>query len=242
MDNLFPNNQPEAKQSEDIKSEAGLPETGGAPSVPVSTAPSEAPKCKAINIKINIKHIIIVVAVVAVLTLIWLVKGFFVAAVVNGVPVSRFTVIRELERVSGKDALDALIIQKLIDTEVGKKGIAVSADEIKSEIKKIEDQLKEQGQDLANVLKMQNMTRADLEKRIAGQKKVEKLLADKTKVEDSEVEQYLKDNKVTIPKGKDAEYKNQIKEQLAQQKLSKEYQTLLDSLRSQAKIYYFVNY
>jgi parvulin-like peptidyl-prolyl isomerase len=242
MDNLFPNNQPEAKQSEDIKSEAGRPETGGAPSVPVSTAPSEAPKCKAINIKINIKHIIIVVAVVAVLTLIWLVKGFFVAAVVNGVPVSRFTVIRELERVSGKDALDALIIQKLIDTEVGKKGIAVSADEIKSEIKKIEDQLKEQGQDLANVLKMQNMTRADLEKRIAGQKKVEKLLADKTKVEDSEVEQYLKDNKVTIPKGKDAEYKNQIKEQLAQQKLSKEYQTLLDSLRSQAKIYYFVNY
>ncbi|KKS26466.1 MAG: Parvulin-like protein peptidyl-prolyl isomerase [Parcubacteria group bacterium GW2011_GWC2_42_6] len=197
------------------------------------------------KIVINKQTIIIaaiIVVVVAIGVLAYLYKGLFVAATVNGSPISRWSVIKELEKVSGKNALEGMINQKLIDDEAQKKEISISDDEISTEIKKIEEQLQGQGQTLDEALATQGMTLDDLKKRIKTQKQLEKLLADKTQVVDSEVDQYIKDNSVVIPAGQEASYRDQVKNQLEQEKLSAAAQTFLDSSRSQATIRYFVNY
>lgn len=208
----------------------------------VNQAPSATPEEKTLHIKLNLKTLGIVGGVLVVLIVAYLLKGLVVAATVNGSPISRFAVIAELEKVSGKNALDAMITRKLISDAAREKGITVSADEISAEIKKISDNLAGQGQDLATALNGANMTEADLENQIISQKTMEKLVADKITVTGEEVAAYIKEYKVPVTKGKEVEVNSQIQEQLRQQKLSEEAGKLVDALRAAAKIRYFVNY
>ncbi len=215
---------------------------------PITASPLEtveSPSAKHKKIVLSKKTIIIAIAVIVVIALgglIYRSRGFFVAATVDGSPISRLSVIKELEKNSGKSTLEALINQKLVNDAAVQKNITVDSEEISSEIKKISDQLSAQGQDLATVLKSEGMTQADLEKQISTQKKLEKLLADKTQVTDEEATQYLKDNDVKIPEGQEDSYQAQAKEQLRQQKLNTAAGEYITSLRTAAKIKYFVEY
>jgi len=222
-------------QNEEIKEQSGVQEQ--------LTAEPEITKRKKITInKRTVILAVIIVVVAALVGLGWRYKGLLIAATVNGSPISRLAVISELEKSSGKGALDSMINQKLIDDEASKKGITVTSDEVSTQIKTIEDQLKAQGQTLDQALSAQGMTQADLEKQVLTQKKLEKLLADKIAVTDAEVAQYIKDNKVTVPAGQEATYNTQIKNQIEQQKFSDAATALVGTLRSQAKINYYVNY
>jgi len=169
-------------------------------------------------------------------------KGLFIAATVNGSPISRLAIIQELEKASGKNLLDSLIIEKLVQNEANAKKITVSNDEINGEIKKIEDRIVAQGSTLDAALAAQGMTMEDLKKQIILQKEVEKMVADKINVTDEEVTQYIKDNAISIPEGQEATTTAQIKDELRNQKLNKEAAALITTLKSQAKIRYFVNY
>ena len=197
---------------------------------------------KSIKIKISIKTAIIIVVIIALGVLAYIYKGLFIAATVNGSPISRLAIIQELEKASGKNLLDSLIIEKLVQNEANAKKITVSNDEINGEIKKIEDQVVAQGSTLDAALAAQGMTMEDLKKQIILQKEVEKLVADKINVTDEEVTQYIKDNAISIPEGQEATTTAQIKDELRNQKLNKEAAALITTLKSQAKIRYFVNY
>lgn len=199
---------------------------------------SKETKPKVISVKVAI---MIAVAVVLV-ALAFYCKGLFIAAMVNGSPISRFAVIHELESSSGKKALDSIITKKLLSDEAKKKGVTVTSDELSLEIKKIEDQVKAQGGTLDAVLLQQGMTRKDMEEQITLQKELEKLLADKIQVTDDEVTKLLTANKVVVPKGQEETYKAQAKEQIRGQKLNDAAGAFIESLRSQASIHYFVNY
>ncbi len=199
-------------------------------------------KAGKISIKISIKTAIIIAVIIAVGVSAYIYKGLFVAATVDGSPISRIAIIRELEKASGKDLLDSLIIEKLVQNEANAKKIVVSDDEINGEIKKIEDQIVAQGDTLDAALSAQGMSMEDLKKQIILQKKVEKLVADKINVTDEEVAQYIKDNAISIPEGQEATTTAQIKDELRNQKLSTEGNALIVTLKSQAKIRYFVNY
>ena len=194
------------------------------------------------SIKISIKTAIIIVVIIALGVLVYIYKGLFIAATVNGSPISRLAIIQELEKASGKDLLDSLIIEKLVQNEANAKKIIVSNDEINGEIKKIEDQIVAQGATLDAALAAQRMSMEDLKKQIIFQMEVEKLIADKINVTDEEVAQYIKDNAISIPEGQEATTTAQIKDELRNQKLSTEGKALIATLKSQAKIRYFVNY
>lgn len=194
------------------------------------------------QITISMKSAIIIAVIIIVGALAYRYKGLLIAATVNGSSISRLSVIEELEKKSGKATLDALIIQKLIETEAQKKGITVNDNDVNAEIKKIEDQLKEQGKTLAEALSAQGMTEKGLRVQLAIQKRLEKLLADKTQVTDEEIAQFIKDSKIVIPAGQEDSYKNQARDQIQQNKLNDAAGVFIDSLRSSAKIKYFVNY
>jgi len=197
---------------------------------------------QSIKIKINKKTAIIIAVIIVLAALAYLSKGLFIAATVNGSPISRLAVILKLEKSSGKSLLDSLITEKLIQDEAKAKKIVVSDDEINGEIKKIEDQIIAQGSTIDAALAAQGMSADDLKKQILLQKEIEKLLADKINVTDEEAAQYIKDNKVTVPAGQETATNEQIKSELRNQKLNTEAQSLLSDLKSKAKINYFVNY
>ena len=192
--------------------------------------------------KISLKTATIIGCVIVFLALIFMYKGLFVAAMVNGSPISRFSVFHELEKSSGKAALESLIVEKLINNEADKKDVVVSDKEVEDEISNAEAQIKSQGGTLEEALASQGMTLEILKKQITIQKKLEALLADKIRVTADDISKFITDNKVEIPKGEEASYNDQITQQIRQQKLSSEAKLLVDSLKSANTIRYFVNY
>ncbi len=208
---------------------------------PMVNQPTPAPQERKV-IKISLRVIVIVIIIVLLGFLLYRFKSIFVAAMVDGRPISRLTVIKELEKHGGKDALEMLINKKLLTNEAKKKGISVSSEEVDKEIKKYETDFAIQGNTLDDTLEAQGLTREDLKEQVAIQKTVEKLLEEKTKVSDEELNKYITDNQVTLPAGKEEETKTQIKEQIKQQKLQEESSKLLENLRAAAKIRTFVKY
>lgn len=183
------------------------------------------------------------VAVVLLLVSLYLAKGILVAATVNGSPISRFAVIAELEKQGGKQTLEGMITQKLIEAELAKQKIIVTPAEVDDEIKRIEAQVASEGGTFAEALAAQGMTEEKLREQITIQKKIEKLLSDKIAVSEAEVDSYIKDNKATLPQGmKTEDWKTQFKTQLMEQKLQQEAQKWISDLKASAKIDYYVTY
>jgi len=190
----------------------------------------------------TVKKIVIIVIIIAVIGLGFYLKNILIAATVNGTIVSRFEVIKSLEKQSGKVALDSIINERLINMEADNRKITVSDDEVKTEFTKIEDQLKTQGTTLEAALAENGLTRDEITKRIITQKKLEKMLADKINVTEADIDKYIKDSGATIPKGQEAVARASIKEQLVSTKLSEESKKFVDELTAKANIKYFFKY
>lgn len=222
-----------------------VPQTEPTQINPISSSENQEKNSKKfvkVNFKINLKIVIIIIVVIALLVLAYLYKGLLIAATVNGSPISRLSVIHTLEKDSGKDLLDSLIQEKLIQQEAKVKNIIVTNDQIDAEIKKVEAQLAAQGQTLSTALANKNITLAEYRNRVILQKDLEGILADKIIVTDQEVAQYIKDNKISVTKGEEATINEQVKTQLQNQKLNKEADALITDLKAKANIQYFVKY
>ncbi len=200
------------------------------------------------NTKLGVKkmrksYILVALIIVILGVLLYFGRGLFVAAVVNGQPISRFTVVKEAEKQSGKQALDTIVRNTLIEQEARKANVTVSDKEIDSEITNVQTSLAKQGQKLDDALAMQGMTRNDLRQVIRLNKLVTKIVGNNVTVSDAEVSSYLDKNKDLLPQG---ESEDQMKataiQQIKQQKLNTKIQTWLDSLQTKAKITYFVQY
>ena len=199
-------------------------------------------KIKALLKKYKSK-LVIGIVLIFIITGLFLAKGLFVVAIVNGKLISRLSVIKELEKQGGKQVLKGVIDQKIIDAELDKQKINVTKEEIDEEIKKIEEQVSKQGTTLKDALVQQNMTEEKLRSEISTQKRIEKLLKDKIAVSESEIDTYINDSKATPPKDiKLEDFRKQISLQLQQQKLQTEAQKWASDLTASAKIKYFVNY
>lgn len=195
------------------------------------------------QIKITVKTASIIAGVVIVLALLFSCRGLFVAAIVNGSPISRLNLIHQLEKNSGKAVLDMIVVQKLISLEAKKHGITVTREEIAAQITVIEGQIAAQSEvTLADMLVSRGMTQGDLEKQIITQLQVEKLIADKTMVTDEEVDQFIAAQRITLKAEEAAEVRTQIAAQLKQEKINVEGNTLVNTLRESAKISYFVDF
>src|SRR3989344_1536369 len=112
---------------------------------------------------ISIKTAALVLIALAIGFALYYYRGLLVAATVNGNPISRLSVINELEGRSGKAALDSLIIKKLINDEFAAKNLSINEGDVDSKVKEIEDQLKVQGQTLESALSVEGMSVAATE-------------------------------------------------------------------------------
>lgn len=193
--------------------------------------------------KIKKSYVIGVLALILLIAVLYTARSVFVAAMVNGEPVTRLSLVKELEKQNGKQALNSLVTKTLILQEARKQNVEITNQEIDAEIKKIEQNLSTQGQKLDQVLVLQGMTRESLVEQIKIQKLIEKMVGKDIKVTDAEVNKYIADNKESFPPESNSDQiKIQVRSQLQQEKLNTEVQAWLDKLKKVANINYFVNF
>lgn len=193
--------------------------------------------------KIRKPYVGLVALILLLGALLYFYRGLFVAAVVNGQPISRLDVVKQTEQQSGKQTLDTLVRNALIEQKARQEKITISEKEISDEIKKLEDNLSKQGQKLDQVLQAQGMERTELEKLIRLDKLVAKMVGKDVKVTDEEVNSYIEKNRDALPQGTDeATLKKQVAEQLKQQKTNEKVRNWLADLQKQATIKYYVQY
>jgi foldase protein PrsA len=186
---------------------------------------------------------VVVVPVLATLVFLFFAKSLFVVAWVNKSPVFRINLIRELEKQGGTQVLDSIITEKLILQEASRNKVVVSKSEIDEQISSIEGQLKAQGVDLETALSMQGQNRSDLEKSVKLKLYLEKILGDKLKISETEIEEYYNTNKASLYANKKLdEVSSSIESSLKQQKLSENYQELITKLKENSSIKYWITF
>ena len=177
------------------------------------------------------------------LGLFYLGRSLLIAAVVDGKPITRLEVIRELEKQSGQETLDNLISKVLLFQEAQRRGVQISDQAIQAEIDNISSVVEAQGTTLDAELILRGQTREELEENVRIQKTIDELLAGEVGISDEEMENYFEENQAFF--GEEAVYddlKEDIREQLRQEKISQEFSSLLQTLRSESNIYYLVDY
>lgn len=197
---------------------------------------------KAIRNKLSPKQTKVIVALLILLSL-YLFRSSFIVAMVNGIPLTRIEFTKQLEQTVGKDTLENLITEKLILQEIKKQGITISDVEVAEEIEKIELVVKEQESSLDDALALQGQTRESFEKNVKMQKAIEKILESKVAVTDQEIKDYFENNSQLF--GEDAvfdELKEDIRQQMMNEKLNTEYGSWVTGLKEKSNIIYFVNY
>lgn len=207
---------------------------------PVSLAPSTQAK-KTVNL--SKRYVALIAAILLLGAALYYFRGLFVAAVVNGQPISRLEVVRQTEQQAGKQTLDTLVRNALIEQKAKEQNVTVSEQEIDQEIKKLQSNLSKQGQNLDQVLQAQGMSQQDLRKLIRLDKIVQKMVGKDVKVTDQEVTKYIEDNREALPQNaEEAELKKQVKDQLRQQKTNEKVRAWLANLQKEANVTYFVQY
>ncbi len=169
------------------------------------------------TVRLKKSYAILIVVILLFGAAIYYFRGLFVAAVVNGQPISRLEVVQQAEKQSGKQTLDTLVRDALIEQEAKKENVSVSDQEVNAEITTLQGNLKKQGQTLDQVLSTQGMSQVDLRR-------------------------LIHKNKDSLPNTDDVTLKKQVKAQLTQQKTNTAVQSWLANIQQKANIVYFVQY
>lgn len=190
------------------------------------------------GVKLKRSYVIGLIVAVAVIALIYFARNYMVVATVNGQPITRFAVIKELESQGGKQISESLITETLVRQKAKEQGIQATQEELDKEIKNLEDLYKNQGQELNQVLTMRGMTRQDLEKQIELKIFLDKL-AGKPKVSDEEVQAFIEENNEAYGGNLTPE---DVKTQLLEQKMSEMTAAYITNLQKDANIQYIIKY
>lgn len=158
-------------------------------------------------------------------------KGLFLAGSINGKFITTPQFYSELTKARGEEVFDTMVREILIKQEAAKKDIAVDDKEIDKKIKEIEKRLGGK-ENFKMALKQNNTSLQDVKKQITIQLLAEKILADKIKVTDEQIDKYIKENGELV-KGLS---KEEVKNQLKSQKLNQEFPTWFDKLKNKANI------
>ncbi len=189
------------------------------------------------------KQTIIILLVVAGLGLLYIFRGQFFAAMVNGKPITRIKIMTEAEKMQGQQVLDNLVMESLIQQKARETGVQISDEVVNAQIDQIKEDVTAQGQDFDQLLAFQGFTMDELRHQIRLQQTVEALVSADIETTDEEIDAYIEENSDFLPEEMtDEELRELVSEQLQQQKLSERYQQWSEGLREEANIQYFGQY
>lgn len=183
---------------------------------------------------------ILLAAVLISIVLLWKFKGIFIAAMINGQPVSRVYLNRQILKRFGDQVLDNIISERLILSAVKQKGIFITTDDIDQKIKEIEKRL-EGRTTIDEALKAQGLAKEDFRRQIETQLSIDKMFDKDASVSAEEIEEYIKKNKEFYKDATDpAVLKEEVKNILRQQKVTELFDSWFSEVRKNAKIQKFL--
>lgn len=187
------------------------------------------------NIKLQTGWLVILVIILALLVLAYFKKSWFVAATVNGTPITNFELQKKLNDTYREQTLNQLINEQVILDAGKKNNVVATDDEINNKISSIEAQVGG-AQVLDNLLSQQGQTRQSLKDQVKVQIIIEKLYASEATVSASEIDQFITQNKDSMQATNSAGQQKEAFQAIHQQKLSQIFNQKFSELKKQADI------
>lgn len=234
---------PEAKKKTS-KTAAKKTPTKKAVSSEAMTAETSSPLKLEVLSKKTKRNLIIVAVLILLGVILFLNRGLFIAGLVNGEPISRIEVVKELEKQQGAGVLNRLIDRKLIAQEAQKQNLSVTNEEVDAKRKEIIDQVSGGNEEnFQQILTSQGLSEEAFREELRIQILVEKMLEERVVVTDEEFDSFIQNNPDLLTNAENEEQaRAQLRDQLAQQKLQTEYNTWMEELRNSGNVVRFVNY
>ncbi len=177
---------------------------------------------------------VMVLGLVLLLLLAFYKKEWFVAATVNGSPITTAEVFARMNQDFRKQIVQQMVDEKIIMDEARKNNALPTDVEVQAKMADIEKRVG--GADALNgLLEQQGQTRSSVERQIKLQLAMEKLYANEATVSADEVSQYIAQNGATLTAtdsaGKTAEATDAIRQQKLSQILGDKFQTLKNNAK-----------
>lgn len=184
------------------------------------------------------KNTYLILLIVGILLLVTFKKSWFVAAMVNGQPVSNLELQARLNQQFRDQTLNQMINEKIILDEAAKDHALPTDAEVEKRISEIETSVGGV-QAFNNLIAQQGQSRESVKQQLRIQLSIEKLYAKDATVSADEVNKYIEENKDSLKATDSASQTKEAEDILKQQKLSQVFQQKFQDLRTRAKIQIF---
>lgn len=184
------------------------------------------------------KTIYIIGIIVLILALAMYKKSWFIAATVNGSPITNLELQSKLNQQFRTQILNQLVNEKIVLDEAAKAGAVPTDGEIDKKIADLETNVG--GKDtLDSLLAQQGQTRVSLRDQIKTQLAITKLYDKEASVSAEEVSKFIEENKQQLKATDSASQQKEAYDAIKQQKLSQIFSQKFQELRQKAKIQIF---
>ncbi len=165
-------------------------------------------------------------------------KSWFVAATVNGTPITNLELFSKMNDQYRQQTLNQLINEKVIFEEAKKKNIVVDNNQINDKISELEKSVGG-AQVLDSLLSQQGQTRDSLKQQLKVQLIIEKLYQNEATVSAEEVNNFITQNAAALQATDSAGQIQEATNILRQQKLSELFSQKFQELRQNTNIQIF---
>ena len=180
----------------------------------------------------------IIILLAAVILLAFYKKNWFIAATVNGSPITNLELQMQLNKQFKTQTLNQLINEKIILDEAAKNNVSISDLEVNNKISEIETNVGG-AQALDSLLSQQGQNRDSIKKQLKLQLAIEKLYSNEATVSAEEVAKFLEQNKDQLRASDSAGQQKESYDAIKNQKLSQIFNQKFQDLRQNAKIQTF---
>ncbi|MDD2822647.1 MAG: SurA N-terminal domain-containing protein [Candidatus Daviesbacteria bacterium] len=165
-------------------------------------------------------------------------KGLFIAATVNGAPITNLEVLKREDEQFHQTTVEKLIEEKLILGEAQKKGVKVTEAEIDAKIADIEKQVGGAAA-LDSLLTQQGQTRTGIRTQIKISLSLEKMYQNEASVSAEEITKFIEENKEQLQSSTPAEMTKEATDYLRSQKLNQVFSQKFQEIKKAANIQIF---
>jgi parvulin-like peptidyl-prolyl isomerase len=185
------------------------------------------------------KKAVIVGGLIVLAAFLFFKKAWFVAAVVNGQPITRFSLNQILTKQYGAQTLETMINQTILEQEIARNKIIITDKVIDDKIAEITASLPA-NYTLDQALKLQGLDKAEFRNQLKIQLAIDKILVDKTNVTDKEVADYIASNSAQFKDSSPAATLSTARNVLQRQKSTEAFNSWFSALRQNTKILKFL--
>lgn len=184
------------------------------------------------------KTFYLVILALAILLLVTFKKSWFVAALVNGMPITNLELQMSLNKQFKTQTLNQMINEKIILNEAVKNNALAKDEEVSKKISEIETSVGG-AEALDGLLSQQGQTRDSIRQQIRLQLSIEKLYGKEATVSGEEVDQFVAQNSAQLQATDSAKQREEAENLIKQQKLSQVFNQKFQELKEKAKIQIF---